>query len=75
MKYTREEMLKELNNNKELVVEIGYFNNNGKEWFDKGRYQSLKGWAAEHSTQSLNEFYKTEKGFASKFIFERAYNN
>ena len=69
--YTREEMLEELQKDENLVVYIGYYVGTSEtgEGLIKGSCQKLKGWAAEHSTKPLNEFYKVKDGFASKFMY------
>lgn len=55
------------------VLEIGYFNNKGFEYLECGRYQVVSGRGFELIKDGSPEtdVYKTDKGYASKFIMKK----
>lgn len=65
--------LKDVNLKENEVLEIGYFNNKGREYLEGRRYQVVSGIGFELIKDGApeTEVYKTEKGYASKFIMKK----
>ena len=72
-KISREEMLKKLNENKDLHLFNEYYAFNGKSTIKYG-YQVLQGWAAEHTSKNNEYFYVVDGGFATEYIYKKIFS-
>lgn len=64
--------LKDLELKKEEVLAIGFFNNNGKEYLIKGKYQVVKGWAFDTIKKNYDtEVVKVNGIYVTQFIAKK----
>lgn len=64
--------LKDLKLKKGEVLAIGFFNNNGKEYLRKGKYQVVKGWAFDTIKENYDtEVVKVNAVYATQFIAKK----
>ena len=74
MKINREEMLKKLKKDENLVLYNEFYDFQGRPNIKRG-YQLLQGWMAEHVSKNNEYFYVVKGGFATEYMYKKVFIN